>query len=48
MPSKVFENFELKLVKLREESREDFDVAEKVFTQEYTQRLEEVFPRDVL
>lgn len=48
MPSKDFENFELRLKTLREESREDFDVAEKLFTDKYATRLDEIFPRDIL
>jgi hypothetical protein len=48
MLNKDFENFELKLVKLREESAEDFSAAEKVFDEQYAGRLEEVFPRDIL
>lgn len=48
MPNKEFEKFELKLLKLREESREDFDVAEKVFQETYSHWLKEVFPRDIL
>jgi len=48
MPSKDFENFELKLTKLREESHEDFELAEKSFDDIYLHRLEEIFPRDIL
>jgi hypothetical protein len=46
--NKDFENFELKLVKLSEESLEDFNGAEKIFEEKYAQRLEEIFPRDIL
>jgi hypothetical protein len=46
--NKDFENFELKLVKLREESAEDFSAAEKIFDEKHTQRLDEIFPRDIL
>jgi hypothetical protein len=45
---KDFENFELRLKTLREESREDFDRAEKLFDEKYRCRLEEIFPRDIL
>ena len=48
MLNKTFENFELKLVKLREESLEDFTAAESKFQEKYSQRLEEIFPRDIL
>jgi hypothetical protein len=48
MLNKDFENFELRLVKLKEESLEDFSAAEKVFDDIYKARLEEIFPRDVL
>lgn len=48
MLNKDFENFELKLVKLREESTEDFSVAKKTFDEQFASRLEEVFPRDIL
>jgi hypothetical protein len=48
MPNKDFENFELRLVKLREESHEDFIVADTVFAEQFNSRLEDVFPRDVL
>lgn len=48
MPNKEFENFELKLLKLREESLEYYDVAETKFNEIYKSRLEEIFPRDIL
>lgn len=48
MLSKTFENFEAKLVKLREESLEDFTVAESQFQESYAHRLNEIFPRDIL
>lgn len=48
MLSKTFENFEAKLIKLTEESLEDFKSAENIFQQNYKARLEEIFPRDVL
>lgn len=46
--NKDFENFELRLKTLREESREDFDRAENMFKKNYSQKLEEIFPRDIL
>jgi len=48
MPTKDFENFELRLKTLREESREDFDSAENIFKDKYENHLVEIFPRDVL
>lgn len=48
MLSKDFENFELRLIKLREESWEHFEKAEKIFEQHYKKWLERIFPRDVL
>jgi len=48
MPNKDFENFEAKLVKLREEAHESLDAAEKLFDETYLARLEEIFPRDIL
>lgn len=45
---KDFENFELRLKKLREESHEDFVAAEKIFSENYEHHLQEIFPRDVL
>jgi hypothetical protein len=48
MFSKDFENFELRIKKLREESLEDFENAERVFEENYRERLEDIFPRDVL
>lgn len=48
MLNKTFENFETKLVKLREESLEDFTAGESKFQEKYSQRLEEIFPRDIL
>lgn len=48
MLNKDFENFELRLKTLREESREDFDRAENMFKENYSQKLEEIFPRDIL
>jgi len=48
MLPKDFENFDLRLKKLREESREDFERAEKIFEEHFKQTLESIFPRDVL
>jgi len=48
MFGKEFENFELKLQKIREESQEDFSHAEALFTSEYKTSLEQLFPRDIL
>jgi hypothetical protein len=48
MLPKDFENFELRLKKLREESREDFERAEKLFNVEYKKTVESIFPRDIL
>ncbi len=46
--NKDFENFELKLVKLREESWEIFEDAERNFDEQYKAKLEHIFPRDIL
>lgn len=48
MLSRDFENFELRLMKLREESLEDFEAAEKIFDENYQKHLQEIFPRDIL
>jgi len=48
MLNKDFENFELRLKTLREESQEDFSRAEKIFNERYAARLEDIFPRDIL
>lgn len=48
MLPKDFENYELRLIKLREDSRESFDMAEKYFSERYTSHLEDIFPRDIL
>ncbi len=48
MFGKEFENFELKLQKIREESQENFSHAEDLFTSEYKASLEQLFPRDIL
>lgn len=48
MLPKDFENFEARLKTLREESREDFDIAEKYFDERYGEQLKKIFPRDIL
>lgn len=45
---KDFENFELRLIKLQEESTEDFKRADQLFHKEYKKTLEDLFPRDLL
>ena len=48
MLPKDFENFELRLQTLREESLESFEVAESIFEEKFQEHLETVFPRDIL
>lgn len=48
MPSKDFENFELRLKTLREESQEVYEVADVLFSERFENHLEDIFPRDVL
>lgn len=48
MLPKDFENFEMRLQKLREESLEHFERAEKYFLENYSPQLSEIFPRDIL
>lgn len=48
MMNKDFENFELRLKTIREDSLESFDAAEKIFEDTYKNKLEEIFPRDIL
>lgn len=45
---KDFENFELKLKKLREESLEQFQHAEHIYSSKYEKQVENIFRRDVL
>jgi len=48
MLNKDFENFEMRIQKLREESLEDFEIAEKVFKENFEKGLMSILPRDVL
>lgn len=48
MLPKDFENFELRLKTLREESKESVERAETLFEEKYAPQLKNVFPRDIL
>ena len=48
MLPKDFENFELRLQKLREQSREAFEQSQKIFETRYERALEHLLPEDVL
>lgn len=48
MLPKDFENYELRIQKLRELSRESFEAAQKIFQESYERRMESLLPEDIL
>jgi hypothetical protein len=48
MLSKDFENYELRMKKLSEESREFFIESQKIFENEYAESLSALLPDDIL
>lgn len=48
MLGKEFENYEIRLQRLKEESFESFEKAENIFKRDYEQTLSKIFPRDIL
>lgn len=48
MIQKDFENYELRLKRLSEESREFFEQSQKIFEEQYSEKLNYIFPEDIL